>query len=518
MVEPRNEAPRPSLTRRADLALLLLAAAAVYAVNLDDYFIGDDFDLIGSFYGKPPSYFLELLYSNESGDVWATWGIDPALGRGFIRPVKIWLLKLDFELWGTATLGYHVTSTLFFVGIVAMVHRLLCMLLPGRFWLPLAGAWVAAIHPVFSEVVPFITAREEVIAVFFSLLSFHAFLRFRTRGCSRLPFYLFYAAALFTKESAISAVGLAAAHDLVHGRLLPPSRRRAADTLRVYLPVVVLLVVYFALRYVAFGNFKGGDAVPTDYLSPSAFLAFHTLFYRSLFHPTSFLLGDLPGVGFLGAVLLAGLLAFVILRAGDLDRARVRELIFLGPLWYLCSTAVLYGTYFAGRRNILPVLGLILFLTVLADSVSGILRPAWRPGGLAAALLVATLLLLPPTVQNSLEYQHAARTVSRVRAEIDARTSHLPPGSNVFITHVPQWQVPPYYFGWALRSALKRPFTDSDLANHSRVVELRNMQLNRDRTPPPQRYDAVVEFDPATWSSPEMERRRVSRLERAGLR
>src|SRR3990172_4773609 len=48
--------------RIACLVALAALAVGVYARNLDDYFLGDDFDLIQSFYGEPPSYFLKLLW------------------------------------------------------------------------------------------------------------------------------------------------------------------------------------------------------------------------------------------------------------------------------------------------------------------------------------------------------------------------------------------------------------------------------------------------------------------------
>ena len=103
---------------------LLLLAVGIYAPTLADYFIGDDFDLIQSFWGKPPSYFFQLLYSNESGDVWKSWGIDPEQGQGFLRPVKIWLLKLQWEIWGTRAFGFHLTSLVLFAAIVLLVRAL----------------------------------------------------------------------------------------------------------------------------------------------------------------------------------------------------------------------------------------------------------------------------------------------------------------------------------------------------------------------------------------------------------
>lgn len=68
------------ITRGLLLIALALLTAAIYVPNLHDYFLGDDFDLIGSFYDKPASYFLRLLADNASGDAWKTW--DSTLPRG----------------------------------------------------------------------------------------------------------------------------------------------------------------------------------------------------------------------------------------------------------------------------------------------------------------------------------------------------------------------------------------------------------------------------------------------------
>ena len=102
--------------------------------------------------------------------------------------------------------------------------------------------------------------------------------------------------------------------------------------------------------------------------------------------------------------------------------------------------------------------------------------------------------------------------VERLRADIEQSTQELPDGSNLLLSGVPQWKVPPYFFGWALQSALKRPFSESDLANRCRIVEMRNTELTGDRTPLPERYDKVLRFDAQTWIKPEMERRWLNRM------
>jgi hypothetical protein len=493
------------------LLVLALLSIGLSHRNLHDYFLGDDFDLIHSFHAEPASYFVALLWSNESGEAWKSWGIDPALGRGYLRPLKIWLLALDLAVWGTNPLGFHLTSTAFFVANVLLVFAILRRAFPARPLLAGAGAAALALHPAFAEVVPFITAREELVANALGLGSFLAFLRARQDGRPLTPSALLYALALLTKESSVVFLALPLGWDLVNGRILPLSRSGARTLARTYLPVIAILGGYVALRYVAFGNPKGGDGEPTHYLSPGAYLGFHRTFWRSLLDPTLLSLGTLPGRHLLGVAL--GLLATVALgmRWRRVPAQRRRDLVLYGPLWYLGSTAILHGTYFAVHHNLLPVIGLGLFATLLTDTLLVAGGARREPVGAALLLLAAGACFLPPSLATTSEYRAASRAVAEIRARIEARSAGLPDGSTLSLRGVPQEVLPPYYFGWGLLSALKRPFTPSDLANRCTVVDARNAELNRARVPTPERYDLVIEFDPDEWVSPEHRARQRQR-------
>jgi hypothetical protein len=496
---------------------LALLAFGLYAANLGDYFLGDDFDLIRSFYDKPLRYLVELLWSNESGDVWKSWGIDPALGRGYLRPVKIWFLALDFRLWGTNPLGFRLTSSIFFAANVLLLHAILRRALPGRPLLACAGAGAAALHPVFSEIVPFITAREEIVATAFGLASFLAFLRHRQDGRFAAPFAVLYALALLSKESSIVFLALPLGFDLAHGRLPPRSRAAWRALLRSYAPAVGVLAAYFALRWIAFGNFKGGDGEATNYLSPAAFVAFHARFFRSLVDSTLFAPGGAPHVGLAAgacALLLVGAAALRLRRAGP---GRRRDLLFFGPLWYLGSTAILHGTYFATRHHGLQVMGLVAFATLLVDTLLGSRGARWERGAAVALLLAAAALFLPPTLATSREFGAASRAVEAIRAQVEEQTADLPPGSTISLLGVPQGILPPYYFGWGLLSALRLPFTATDLAARSTVVNARNLSLNRIQVRLPTRYDRVLRFEPGDWIGPELRERYYERHWREGF-
>lgn len=474
-------------------ALAVLAcfgfAFLLYSPSLDDYFVGDDFDLVVSFYGQPPSYFVQLLYGNESGDVWKDWGIDAEAGRGYLRPLKIWLLALDLLVWGANPFGFHLTANVIFGLDIVLVFLILDPLFPGRRHLALLGAGATAMHPIFAEIVPFITAREETLALLFVLAAFWVFVGFRERGASPIPFHVCFALGLLSKESTITVLPLVLGWDLVHGRL---RLEHARSALRLYGPTLLILLVYFALRWIAFGNFKGGDTYETHYLSPAAFLAFHPRFLSSLLQQDLFAFAGAPGMAWLAGGAVVAALAAAAIRGAD--RRFWLELLYFGPVWYLASMSILYGAYFSNRHHPMLVVGLILSATLLFGELTrGLARPLDRAVAVGA-LGVCALAFLPPVLASQRRFGEASELVRVIRARIELATAHLPDGSTVLVTNVPQETAPPWYFGWGFLSALKRPFTESDLGNRLEVVNLRNRMLTRSRKPVPRHFDLRLEI------------------------
>jgi hypothetical protein len=94
----------------------------------------------------------------------------------------------------------------------------------------------------------------------------------------------------------------------------------------------------------------------------------------------------------------------------------------------------------------------------------------------------------------SRRFDEASRTVRSIRAQIEEATAGLPDGSAIFVGHVPQRQKPPWYFGWGFLSSLKKPFTESDLANRSVVINPRNLALTRSHVQPPENYDLRLDI------------------------
>ena len=71
----------------------------------------------------------------------------------------------------------------------------------------------------------------------------------------------------------------------------------------------------------------------------------------------------------------------------------------------------------------------------------------------------------------------------------------VPDGAVVLVRNVPQLENRPYYFGWGLQSALKKPFTQDDLARRVRVINRRNIRLNRYDFEIPEKFDKTMRLE-----------------------
>lgn len=480
------------LARLLPIAVLFALPFLVYAQNLGDYFMSDDFDLVNSFYEEPPIYFLKLLVDNESGKVWSAMGIDSDLGHGYLRPLKIWLMKLDLMVWGANPIGFHLTAVSFFALNGVFVYLIFNLLSNGARIFAFSAGAITAIHPVFSGIVPSITFREETLASFLGLWAIYQFMRFRLRGRSPLGFYILYMLALLTKESAIATLLFVVGFDLLNGHLRVYRRETLIRALRVYAPVLVVLAIYFALRFAAFGNFAGGDGKLTldPYFSLSGFFRFQMVFYYQLFSKFMFALDPLLALRLLPFVVAIAVI-FVIVRSKRLDRGYLWNLLYLGPIWYLSWTFFAYGIYFSHRHNIMPIIGLILFAVFLLWGVVRALN--WGRVGQVSAALAALglcgLAFLPPTLEMSARYHRASETVDDVRQQVEDATAHLPPGSTILLRNIPHWWGAPVHFGCGLLSALKMPFTETDLANKSFVYNALNVKFNEYKFEKPKHFD-----------------------------
>ena len=234
------------IQRRLVVLLVVLAAVVPYLPTLDDYFVQDDFGVVGLLSAKPAGYFPQWFVSNWMDDI---WGYTP----DEIRPFPAVTYQLA-AWWGAASpvanhvinVGFHATNTMLVFGIAETAAGL--ALGPAAF-----AALVFAVLPMQTESVAWVTGRVDSMPACFYLASFLLYARWRARP--RAAVYIWsvvvYFVALFTKQNAVTLPAAIVLYDALVARHPP---RPTWSWLRPYIPFAVLTMGYLGLRYALFGE------------------------------------------------------------------------------------------------------------------------------------------------------------------------------------------------------------------------------------------------------------------------
>lgn len=119
-------------------------------------------------------------------------------------PLTYTVLRLERALWGLNAAGYHWVNILVHAANALLVWTVLQRLkVPGAWF----GAALFALHPVQVETVAWITELKNLLALFFSLLTLLAWIKFtEEEKAPPWQYYglalVFYALALFSKTTA----------------------------------------------------------------------------------------------------------------------------------------------------------------------------------------------------------------------------------------------------------------------------------------------------------------------------
>src|SRR5262249_47741237 len=147
---------------RAELKWIILIAVVcvvVFANSLSGEFVYDDLRQIVR---NPLIQDNSLIGQALTSDVWAFKGDGSIAASNYWRPTFIAWLILNFRLFGTAPLGWHVTNLL--------LHTVVCILafLLMRRWnfsefLAFAITLIFAVHPVHVESVAWVSGSPDLL-------------------------------------------------------------------------------------------------------------------------------------------------------------------------------------------------------------------------------------------------------------------------------------------------------------------------------------------------------------------
>ena len=227
-------------------AVVALGAILPYLINLDDYFVRDDFGVVQLLAQKPFTYFPRWFVTSWMDHIWGYYPDE-------IRPFPALSYQIT-ALGGTVSpFLHHLLNVLIHAAngllVMAIARRGAGLAVPAAMF---AGL-VFVLLPVHAESVAWITGRVDSMPALFYLASFLAYVVYRERLATRAYFVsltLFFV-ALFTKQNTITMVATLAGYDvIVLRRPVVP----AWAFLRPYVPFALMTLGYLWLRYQLFGQ------------------------------------------------------------------------------------------------------------------------------------------------------------------------------------------------------------------------------------------------------------------------
>jgi hypothetical protein len=347
------------MTRRAiAAAAIVIAAVALYAPVIDDYFIQDDFGVVSLLSQRSLAYIPRWFVTPWTEDI---WGYVPDELRPF--PAASYVMASWFG--ASAPQPNHIMN----IALHAFNGLLVMWIAESAAGLSLVPAWAAGVIfvllPIQAESVAWITGRVDSLPTLFYFASFLLYVRSvrlqpdptdvprgRLRPAYLWSVFLFFA-ALFSKQNTITMVPALVLFDWV------VRRRRIEITwawLRPYLPYIVLTIGFLALRYVLFHEVAREGLLSAqrvrEFLSDSSRHLVRLVFGGpGIRHWSS---RDTMFVA-LGAVIVAAM-------AWRLSRAAVgalwRSAIYFGVIWIVLGVLpILMSGYYSPRHMYLASLG-----------------------------------------------------------------------------------------------------------------------------------------------------------------
>ena len=224
---------------------------------IDSWFTSDDYVIIGEL--KESGYFYS--WNEASG--------------GFLRPMTVFSIMIDFQLWGFEPGGYRAFNLLLNVLCAFGVYILAGDLFRafsrdrGRNAAFFAGI-LFLLLPSHAEPVVWISARADLLATCFAVFATIHFLRMLESG-SRLRgafSVLLLALGLAAKESVVMLPLIWLILAVVYKKT--KEKRFSKQEAIVISSGIAVLTVYFIIRKILLGNFIGGlgSDTHTDILNP----------------------------------------------------------------------------------------------------------------------------------------------------------------------------------------------------------------------------------------------------------
>ena len=314
--------------------VLSAVTIAVYCVSFLNGFVWDDEFIIV----KNPA----IRQMTSITDLF----LSPDVVKPYYRPLNRATYLVDYWLFGMNPSAFHaINITIHLLNVV--LFYLACSRMATNRVLAVIAALIFAVHPINTESVNFISARNNLLSLFFSFASFLLFLRGGERGRG----WLFLSAILFffgllCKETALMLLIVIVLYTLLArpSFIIAGFRGKAS----ILLPYFASLAVYLLMRWYALNGITGTGPL-TEGLTGRLILNYYILpHYLGLFlFPVDLTIFHVvPKAAFLAAPRLLFAWGAILLALGLIVRWNNRAAI-LGLFWF--------GLNYLPIANIVPI-------------------------------------------------------------------------------------------------------------------------------------------------------------------
>jgi hypothetical protein len=429
-------------------AAVALAAFLPYVVNLNDYFVRDDFGVVQLLAQKPFTYFPRWFVTSWMDHIWGYYPDE-------IRPFPAVSYQIT-ALGGVVSPFFHHLLNV----LIHAANGLLVMALARRAAdLPVKPAMFAGLIfvllPVHAESVAWITGRVDSMPALFYLASFLAYVIYRERQQSYayVGSLLLFFVALFTKQNTITMVATLAGYDLIVRRrpMLP-----LVTFVRPYVPFVVMTLGYLWLRYLLFGQIAREGSLNARGLRD--FVILHNVHLRHVVG------GDMSAPAILVAlVLLIVVGVWLVLRrvegrAPDNPDNTGRQLLYFGPVWWALGVLpVAVAGYHSPRHVYLAAVGWALVLGVIMHAAARVRADRRWQRAVATVAGLALVFYIVPLARAVGDWRTMAFVSHKVVRDVRSVALSAPEGSLVIIG------APGRSWEWAMPFAVRQPYQRTNL-------------------------------------------------------
>ena len=201
---------------------------------------------------------LPLAFTSS---VWSFVNLDISMvAQPYYRPMFSVLFMINYALFGTSAMGWHLANVLIHVAVTLLVF-VVCKDITGRKLPAVIAASLFAVHPTHAESVAWISGVTDPLMALFLLPAFCFYLRYKKSGrpiLMALAFVL-YLFALWSKETALALPLVIGYCELFHFTESAPLRKRIDRLLILAVLFALPTALYFLTRYNAMGAFLGQD-------------------------------------------------------------------------------------------------------------------------------------------------------------------------------------------------------------------------------------------------------------------